>query len=520
MTIEETQNTEALRDRAAALGIRFLERVPDDYLDPELVADLPVEWARAHVMLPVRIEGELYVLTAEPEQVSRQEDLAMLIGGDPRPVMAPSDVVLRAIERCYYSRDDSPDTFMRGLDAADGAVETATSDDLLAGEKAPVTRLINLILLEAVKRRASDIHFEPFEDRLRVRYRIDGVLYEQASPPKHLEDALVSRLKVMGRMDIAERRLPQDGMARVRVGEREIDIRLSTVPVAEGERVVLRLLDRDSALLPLDALGMAGDMLEGVARLLAQPNGMFVVSGPTGSGKTTTLYAALQGLDASRRNIMTIEDPIEYQLPYIGQIQAKTKIGLTFASGLRHILRQDPDIVLVGETRDKETADIALRASLTGHLVLTTLHTNDAPASVSRLVDMGVEAYLLASCLRGVLAQRLVRCLCTACRREVTVESGLARLPGTCAARVAGRAVWEPVGCEACLEGYRGRMGVFELALIDGAMREAIRSGGAGVESLRPLARQGGMRDLLDDAVDKLLAGRTSLDEVLAVASV
>ncbi|NQU40471.1 MAG: type II/IV secretion system protein [Lentisphaerae bacterium] len=512
-----------LRSQAEGMGLRFLELIPDSALDPDLIAQVPVEWARSHCMLPLRIEGEVCVVTADIDQVQQQEDLALLIGEDLKPVAAPRDIILQGIERCYYSRDDSPDDFLRGLVHEGDPVRPLVqggSDLLAEAEKAPVTRLINLILLEAVKRNASDIHFEPFESRLRVRYRVDGNLYEQSSPPKHLEDALVSRLKVMGRMDIAERRLPQDGMARVRVGEREIDVRVSTVPVAEGERVVLRLLDQQATLLPMERLGMSPAVLTGIRGLLAAPHGMIVVSGPTGAGKTTTLYAALGQLDSSRRNIMTIEDPIEYQLPDIGQIQVKPKIGLTFAQGLRHILRQDPDIVLVGETRDRETADIAVRASLTGHLVFTTLHTNDAPGTVSRLIDMGVEPYLLASSLRGALAQRLIRRLCPHCRREaVAPSSQLAELGDELAARAAGQPVWEPVGCERCLEGYSGRMGVFELVRVDMALREAIRRGSSGSDELRALAVTAGMRPMVADAVDRLLEGATSLGEVLNVAA-
>ncbi|NQT92619.1 MAG: Flp pilus assembly complex ATPase component TadA, partial [Lentisphaerae bacterium] len=339
--------TENLRDLAREYGVEFLESLSQEILDPSLVSGLPVEWARSNCVLPVRIAGELCVLTPDPGRVDQQEYLALLIGDDIRPVVAPRAAILKSIEQCYYSRDDSPDDFLKDLSETGGkAVEApARSNDLLqVAEKAPVTQLVNLILLEAVKRSASDIHFEPFEEALKVRYRIDGILYEQASPPKHLEEALVSRLKVMARMDIAEKRLPQDGMARVRVGEREIDIRVSTIPVAEGERVVLRLLNRESTLLSLTELGMPDGVLGVFSRLITEPNGIVIVSGPTGSGKTTSLYATLQQLDASRKNILTIEDPVEYQIPGIGQMQVKPKIGLTFASGLRHILRQDPDV--------------------------------------------------------------------------------------------------------------------------------------------------------------------------------
>jgi general secretion pathway protein E len=513
------------RDELAALadeyGIEFLASIADDILDPSLVAKLPVDWARANCLLPVNISGETCVLTASPDDISRQEYLALLIGKELRPILAPKETILQGIERCYYSREDSTHEFLKDLEEpAEIAASQVRTDDLLqVAEKAPVTQLVNLILLEAVKRGASDIHFEPFESRLRVRYRVDGVLYETASPPKHLEDALVSRLKVMARMDIAEKRLPQDGMARVRVGEREIDIRVSTVPVAEGERVVLRLLDKASALLPMGVLGMSHTTLNSFETLLTHLNGMIVVSGPTGSGKTTTLYAALGKLDASRKNIITIEDPIEYQLPNIGQIQVKPKIGLTFASGLRHILRQDPDIILVGETRDLETAEIAVRASLTGHLVFTTLHTNDAPGAVVRLIDMGIEPYLLASCLRGVLAQRLARKLCVECRkRTIPAEAALSGLGGL-AEQVRGREVWMPAGCPACLEGFRGRTGLFELMILDREIQERVTRGHAGADGLRELAGEKGMVSLLADGVAKVLAGMTSLAEVVSVAT-
>lgn len=515
-------DAESLRGLAREYGVEFLESPSQEILDPSLVSDLPVEWARANCVLPVRVAGELCVLTADPGRVDQQEYLSLLLGDDIRPVVASPSAILRSIEQCYYSKDDSPDEFLRDLsESSEATVETpARGNDLLqVAEKAPVTQLVNLILLEAVKRSASDIHFEPFEESLKVRYRIDGVLYEQASPPKHLEEALVSRLKVMARMDIAEKRLPQDGMARVRVGEREIDIRVSTIPVAEGERVVLRLLNRESTLLPLSDLGMPESVLGLYSRLVTEPNGIIIVSGPTGSGKTTTLYATLQQLDASRKNILTIEDPIEYQIPSIGQMQVKPKIGLTFATGLRHILRQDPDVVLVGETRDIETAEIAVRASLTGHLVFTTLHTNDAPGAVLRLLDIGVEPYLLASCLRGSLAQRLVRHLCPQCRRQEVLELPPVAEIGHCAERLRGAGTWTAHGCPQCLEGYWGRTGLFELMVLDRATQDLVRSGRAGARDLRTGAEAAGMRSLLEDGMDKVLAGETTVSEVAGIAA-
>jgi general secretion pathway protein E len=496
-----------------------LERVDDAWLAPDLVASLPLHWTRQHRLLPLRLRGEECLLTADPAQVEAHHRAELVVGRTLRPVVADEAVVLEAIERCYAARrGEDAGSLLRDLGGGDAArsVAPAPAGDLLeAAEAAPVTRLVNLILLEAVRQRASDIHFEPFEERLAVRYRIDGVLYARAAPPKNLEAALVSRLKVMARMDIAETRLPQDGMARVRVGDRALDIRVSTIPVADGERVVLRLLNREDACLPLHALGMEEGMLREFERLLCLPNGMLVVCGPTGSGKTTTLYSALGGIDAARRNVLTIEDPVEYRLPGIGQMQVKPRIGLTFAGGLRHILRQDPDVVLVGEMRDAETAEIAVRASLTGHLVFTTLHTNDAPATVMRLTDMGVPPYLVASCLRGVLGQRLVRTLCPACRQRcdwTAAAAGVAIDPAW-EERLAGTPLWRATGCERCLEGYAGRIGIFELMICDAAVRTAIRQGGIAAADLRQVAVAAGMRPLVEDAVAKLRTGTTDLRE-------
>lgn len=517
-TTESTAELEQLKALAQKFHLLLITAVDDAMLAHDLAADLPVEWARAHAMLPIRHLGQPVLLLHDPTAISAQKHLELLLHQELKPLLAPQAVIMNAIERSYFSRSDTAREFLRDLDEQSPTPDKASprSDDLLqVAEHAPITQLINLILLEAIKASASDIHVEPFESRLRIRFRIDGMLYEQTSPPKHLEPALISRLKVMAHMDIAEKRLPQDGVARVRIGEREIDIRVSSIPVAEGERVVLRLLNRNTTVLPLVGLGLSVVMLEAIDRLLLEPNGIIIVSGPTGSGKTTTLYAALQQLNKSRSNILTIEDPIEYQLPDIGQIQVKPKIGLTFASGLRHILRQDPDTILVGEIRDIETAEIAVRASLTGHLVFTTLHTNDAPSAVVRMIDMGVEPYLLAACLRGVLAQRLIRRLCAVCRRPATLTEAEIAILKT--ARWAGKppAVWSPQGCPACLEGYKGRTGLFELMIVNADMANAIRAEHPNSQALRELAIRGGMTTMLDDGTDKLARGLTSFAELL-----
>jgi general secretion pathway protein E len=514
------EDASALRREAQALGVGWLEELSDEMLDPALIAGIPVEWARANRVLPIRCQGEPCLLLAALGDWARQEEVALLLGCELRPLLAAPSVIADGIERCYFRRGDSAAKFLRDMKAAAEPAAAASvsrpGEDLLhTSEEAPITQLVNLILLEAVKARASDIHFEPYLDRLRVRYRIDGILYEQSAPPKHLERPLVSRLKVMAHLDIAEKRLPQDGMAKVRVGEREIDIRVSTVPVAEGERVVLRLLNQESSLLPLADLGMPTAVRSRLEELLRAAHGIVIVAGPTGSGKTTTLYAALGTLDALRRNIMTIEDPIEYQLPNIAQIQVHPKIGLTFALGLRHVLRQDPDVILVGETRDLETAEIAIRASLTGHLVFTTLHTNDAASAVIRLMDLGIEPYLLAAALRGVVAQRLVRKLCPVCRRETSLsEEELARL-GVAGAGLRGVPVWKPNRCGSCLEGYWGRVGLFEMLPVDEGFHELIRTGQGTARALRAAATARGLPTLLDDGIEKIRQGVSSLDEVL-----
>jgi general secretion pathway protein E len=509
---------EAAQQTAERYGLDFLAEVPPESLDPALVARIPVDWARSHGVIPVRHGGVIGVLTADPGRAGVLDDVARILDADVIPVVAPATVIAACIERCYSRKTGTSGALLADMHEAAGegpATEAGAEDLLQSSAHAPITRLANAILLEAARARASDIHFEPYESSLRVRFRVDGVLFDQTTVPKSMEQALVSRLKVMGRMDIAERRLPQDGMARAKVGDRKIDIRVSTIPVAEGERVVLRLLDRDSSLIPLADLGMPDDVRGEFESMLGEAHGLLICSGPTGSGKTTTLYAALRKLDTARMNIMTIEDPIEYRVPEINQMQVKPKIGLTFASGLRHLLRQDPDVVLVGETRDLETAEIAVRASLTGHLVFTTLHTNDAPGSVLRLMDMGVEPYLVASALRGVLAQRLIRVLCPQCRIEVTADTRSLAFDGPEADALRSRRVLPaPAGCPACRDGYKGRLGLFELMAVRGTLAEEIRRGCGDVNRLRALAEEHGMRTLMRDGLAKVLAGQTTLDEV------
>jgi general secretion pathway protein E len=375
----------------------------------------------------------------------------------------------------------------------------AVEDLLEAADDAPIIRMLNALLTQGVRDGASDIHIEPYERSSAVRFRVDGTLREVVQPNKALHAALISRLKIMAELDISEKRLPQDGRISLRLGTRAIDVRVSTLPGAHGERAVLRLLDKTEARFSLEALGMSGEVLQGFDRLIRQPHGIVLVTGPTGSGKSTTLYASLARMDTATTNVLTVEDPIEYELPGIGQTQVNAKIDLTFAKALRAILRQDPDVIMIGEIRDYETAQIAIQASLTGHLVLATLHTNDAPSAVTRLTDMGVEPFLLSSSLLGVLAQRLVRQLCTACRRQDA------------------QGLWHAVGCPACGHtGYKGRTGVYELMTADEAVRALIHNRAAESE-LTTAALAGGLRPMREDGQRLVAEGVTSAEEVVRV---
>ncbi len=500
-----------------ASGLPQWDRIDESWLDPALIEAVPVDWVRRHGLIPVRREGRIWIAGQPGAALQSFEDLAMLLGEEADWATAPVEEIQRAIDRVYFSRAGVTEAPPEESSMVVSVDETRhrRADDLLASVgDAPVAQYVNSILIEAVKRGASDIHVEPFAASLTVRFRIDGLLYEQPAPPRHMEQALTARLKVMARLDLAEKRLPQDGVARVRVGAREIDVRVSSLPVAEGERIVLRLLHRESTRYSLNELGMTGAMLESFRRILREPHGIVLVTGPTGSGKTTTLYAALGELDTEHLNVLTVEDPIEYQLPDIGQMQVHPKIGLTFAQGLRHILRQDPDVILVGETRDLETAEILVRASLTGHLVFTTLHTNDAAGAVTRLVDMGVPPYLLASAVRAVLAQRLVRLLCPQCSEPAVLSAEDAAELG--APACAGREIHAPHtdGCPHCLGGYKGRTGIYELLPVTAEMAEAIRRNEPAAE-LRRLASEAGFNDMPADGLERILAGQTSVAEVL-----
>ena len=389
----------------------------------------------------------------------------------------------------------------------------AVEDLLETQDDAPIIRMINALLAQAVRQGASDIHIEPYESYSAVRFRRDGVLLDIARPQRGLHAAMASRIKIMAHLDIAEKRLPQDGRISLRLAGRQTDVRVSTLPTTHGERIVLRLLDKGSGMRSLDSLGMAEATLRPFAGLLDEPHGILLVTGPTGSGKSTTLYSALQTMDTKSRNIVTVEDPVEYDLPGVGQIHVNARIDLTFAKALRAILRQDPDVIMIGEIRDLETAQIAVQASLTGHLVLATLHTNDATSAVTRLVDMGIEPFLLASTLRGVLAQRLVRRLCPACRQPLRDDGAIRAILGD----GLPDNLWQSKGCPACAQtGYAGRTGIYELVLVDDGLQQLIHNS-SGESELRAYARQQGAGSLRDDGMRLLATGVTSADELLRV---
>ncbi len=476
-----------------------------------------------HGVLPLRDEGDAVLVLARTD--ASVEGIAELKRVLQRPLKTRTVSAERfAAELAQaYNQGAAPvaqisEDLSRDSDLARLLQDIPKAEDLLGSTSdAPVIRMINALLLQALRERASDIHFEPYEARSVVRFRIDGVLRDVIEPPRALHAALVSRLKVMASMDIAEKRLPQDGRMALKLGDKSVDVRVSTLPTGPGERVVLRLLDKDTAWLDLTALGMNADTLTAIDRLIREPHGIVLVTGPTGSGKTTTLYAAMSRLPRGALNVMTVEDPIEFALDGVGQTQVNPRIELNFARALRSILRQDPDIIMIGEIRDLETAQIAVQASLTGHLVLATLHTNDAISAVTRLSDMGVEPYLLASSVLGVLAQRLVRCLCPACRRAAPPTDGESALIAGLGLPAMQR-LYQPVGCAECGDtGYRGRTGVYELVLVDEALRRLIHDR-AGEPAMRDVYARGGGRSLAVDGGRWLVDGTTSLAELMRVS--
>ncbi len=521
--LKTLREEDVLRALGLQLGLPFRAELDDGAIDPQLAARVPIGFAKKHLVLPLTArDGATEVAVSDPLELSPLDDLRILLDGEVTPVLVPSKQVLAAINRVYDRGAATSEQMVEDLTEEANldslATELEEPQDLLdATDEAPIIRLVNSLLFQAIKARASDIHVEPYERDLAVRFRIDGVLYNILNPPKRFQSSILSRIKVMGGLDIAEKRLPQDGRIRIKIAGKDVDIRLSVVPTAFGERAVMRLLDKGTHILDLADIGLAEDHLEKLARLIKRPNGIILVTGPTGSGKTTTLYAALSRINSPDKNIITVEDPIEYQIRGVGQIQVNPKIDLTFANGLRSILRQDPDVIMVGEIRDTETAEIAIQASLTGHLVFSTLHTNDAPGAVTRLIDMGVEPFLVSSSVIAIVAQRLVRHVCPGCGEFYQPSSAELADLGLDPSRVPEEGFARGRGCDACMRtGYRGRSGIYEVMLIDGGVRELVMKS-ADAAALRAHASSRGMRTLRDDGIRKLLAGQTTVEEVLRV---
>jgi general secretion pathway protein E len=507
------------------LGFPFLRHLGPADVDKTLIAKVPIAFAKRYEVLPLRdLGGTVQVATAHPAAAAPLDDLRLLLAKPVTPVVAPARAILSCINQAYERPADSAEQVIEDLgaetlDRLATALEEEPRDLLETSDEAPIIKLVNSLLFEAAKKRASDIHIEPFERELVIRYRIDGVLYNILTPPKRLQASVTSRIKIMAGLNIAEKRLPQDGRIGIKIAGRDVDIRVSAIPTAHGERLVLRLLDKGNLLLKLSQIGLEGDRLATLDQLIRLSHGIVLVTGPTGSGKTTTLYAGLNTINAPEKNIITIEDPIEYQLRGVGQMQVNPKINLTFSAGLRSILRQDPDVIMVGEIRDGETAEIAIHASLTGHLVFSTLHTNDAAGAVTRLLDMGIEPFLVASSVVAIVAQRLVRVLCPKCRQPYRpTATELVKL-GVLPERAAKATSFRAVGCPDCLTtGYRGRTGIYEILVIDDEVRALILAK-ADANAIKARAIEHGMTTLRDDGAGKVFAGVTTTEEVLRVTA-
>lgn len=507
---------------AEAYKLPLIRKIEEKMVPPELLSRVPLRFLREYTLVPIMHQDVITIVTTDPTIYAPLDELQQIFPGSQLAV-ATQTTVVDALNR-YYPLEGTKRAIEELEEEGDITAPvdfTAISEEdiLGAAQEAPIIKLVNNILYQAVKRDASDIHIEPFEKEVRVRYRIDGVLYNVMTPPHRIQGALISRIKIMSQLNIAEKRQPQDGRIQIKIANKPIDIRVSILPVAHGERVVMRLLDKTKTFATLEKLGMSERDYRVLESSIEQPNGIILITGPTGSGKTSTLYSILNQLNRPEVNIITVEDPVEYQVSGISQVQVREKIGLTFAAALRSILRQDPDIVMIGETRDQETAQIAIQASLTGHLVLSTLHTNSASATITRLIDMGVEPFLIASTLSSVTAQRLVRRLCDACKKQYTpTEADLQRV-GMSVKDVAQGTFYQPVGCSECMNtGYRGRIAIFEVMRMSPAIARLTMER-ADTKRIEEVARKEGMTLLLHDGMQKVMRGLTTIDEVLTAAS-
>jgi general secretion pathway protein E len=514
-------------DLLKALGeqfsMRFISILPIDEMNFGFTGSVPIHFLKKYGMVPIITQDKAFIAANDPLLFQPLDGLKLLLGmNGSEVVLAPHSIIISAINFAYDMSRDSAEQVIQDMQDEDSeliiSAIAGTGDLLDDTSDAPIIRLVNLMLSQAVKDRASDIHIEPTQTGLKIRYRVDGILYDKLSPPKHIQSALTSRIKVMADLNIAEKRLPQDGRIEIKIGNKNIDIRVSTIPIAFGERVVLRLLDKTRILLNVSDLGMPSARLKDFDRLIHTPHGIILVTGPTGSGKTTTLYAALSTINRADINIITIEDPIEYQMDGVGQIQVNPKIGLTFANGLRSIVRQDPDVILVGEIRDLETAEIAIQSALTGHLVFSTLHTNDSASAVTRLIDMGIEPFLVTSSVIAILAQRLVRVVCDNCKEEYSPDPESMDSIGLAPEMLKGKRIFRSRGCPVCLDtGYLGRTGIFELMLIDDEIRNLILKT-SDSNTIKQKAVEKGMVTLSRDGAQKVVGGVTTIEEIFRVA--
>ncbi|MBI1947593.1 MAG: type II secretion system ATPase GspE [Deltaproteobacteria bacterium] len=514
---------EVLAALAVQLDLPFLAELHADAIPDELVRAVPIGFAKQNLVVTLgrTDDGIIIVACADPLDTAALDELRILLKTELELAVAPAELITLAINSAYDRATAKAEHAVADLEEGEATEigeeinEPLDLLDVQGDDEAPIIRLVNSLFSQAVKERASDIHIEPFETSMLVRFRVDGVLHEIIKPPKRFQNTIISRVKIMAGLNIAEKRLPQDGRIRLKVAGRDIDVRVSTVPTTYGERIVMRLLDRSSVLRDLDTIGFSPRNHAVMNSLINKSHGIILVTGPTGSGKTSTLYACLAKINSPDLNILTIEDPVEYQLKGIGQVQVQPKINLTFANGLRSFLRQDPDVIMVGEIRDRETAEIAIQASLTGHLVLSTVHTNDAPSAVTRLVDMGIEPFLIASSLIGVLAQRLVRTICPKCKIEYVPTAEELRGIGADVHKV--KTLWKGKGCATCQNtGYQGRTGIYELMLIDDEVRRLILAR-VDANSIKAKAREHGMVTLQTDGTDKVLQGITTAEEVSRV---
>lgn len=516
--------TDVLKDSPALdvlsefYGVEKVESIPEDDIDYELIKQFPISFAKRFRILPIsKDNGTLKVVFAPPQELYALDEVRSRFNCSLETYITLERVLTDSINSVYeQGKDVVSEDINEGSGLSD--MEFTEPQDLIEAEdEAPIIKFINTLLFQAVREHASDIHIECFEKEVLVRFRKDGILHDVTKVPKTVQSSVISRVKIMSELDIAERRKPQDGSIRLKIGGRDIDVRVSTVPTSWGESVVMRLLYRSSVLMSFEQLGLEGKKLETVESLIKRPHGIILVTGPTGSGKTTSLYAALQRINLPDKKIITIEDPVEYQIQGINQIQVNTRVDLTFANGLRSILRQDPDVILVGEIRDRETADISMNASLTGHLVFSTLHTNDSVSAVTRLADMGVESFLIASTLSAVIAQRLVRVLCTQCREQyVPIDEEIGRIGLPREACPEGK-IYRARGCQECMEtGFSGRIAIFEILIIDDELKNTVLTH-PDSSTLKETALGNGLVTLRMDGADKVAKGVTSIDEVLRV---